>query len=58
MGELCDTKYMTNTSPTCCETPEFFVTSGVVRCVSCHTFFEDHAESAPRPGLVAANQTR
>lgn len=41
-----------------CEHNSLMVTGGVVRCVDCLESFPDHADSDPRPGLVAANQER
>ena len=34
------------------------VSAGTVRCMDCLTFLHDHPDSAPRPGLIEANQMR
>lgn len=54
---------MTNTATTtaqttCCDSPELMVSGGIVRCVACSTWMPEHKDSAPRPGLIAANQWR
>ncbi len=47
----------TNEIPTCCESPELWVTSGIVRCITCDTWMPEHRDSKPaRPGLIWDNQ--
>lgn len=45
-------------SNTNCGHENLTVTGGIVRCTECHTFFHNHKDSAPRPGLVSKNQGR
>ena len=40
------------------EHDNLLVCGGVVRCGDCLAWLPEHKDSAPRPGLVAANQER
>jgi hypothetical protein len=50
--------WLDNDMTTTCKHDNLMVSGGVVRCSDCLEWQHNHADSAPRPGLVESNQER